>query len=150
MGCDWYRIKHISAVGFFVPFDTKEYEKSLETLMSNENYGCILCPDTEDGEKLILRLFIYDKRTLFRTNLSIPGPYEITLSDHYTVIQEHNTKGYSDEIENMSLDFNKKCSYWNLLTTMGVGHFFKDSKDIDINFFKTIKEYKEHFGYVSY
>lgn len=147
MGCDWYKIKQISAVGFFVSLDPKEYQKWIETLLSNDNYGCILCSNTEDGENLIIRLFIYDKRTLFRTSLSIPGPYDIELCDHQTQIEEYNTKGYSDEIQNMSLDFYHKCSYWNLLTTMGVGHFFKDDKDIDIKFFKSIEEYKEYFGY---
>lgn len=147
MGCDWYKIKQISAVGFFVPFDPKEYEKWIETLKSYANYGCIICADTEDGENLNLRLFIYDKTTLFRTKIMIPGPYDIQLSDHHTLIQEYNTKGYSDEIQNMSLDFDHPCSYWNLLTTMGVGHFLKEDKDIDINFFKSIEEYKEYFGY---
>lgn len=147
MGCNWYQIKQISAVGFFVPYESNEYEKYLEMLFSNENYGCIVCGDTEDGENIIFRLFIYDKRTLFRTKISIPGPYEIELSCHHTSIEEYNTKGYLNEIENMSLEFYKKCSYWNLLTTMGVGHFLKEDKDININFFKSIEEYKEYFGY---
>lgn len=145
MGCNWYVIKQISAVGFFIPCLQKEYDEFIELL--NDNYGCIICGDTEDGEEVIIRLFIYDKKTLFRTKISLPGPYEINLCDHQTLLQEYNTKGYLNEIENMSLEFHKKCSYWNLLTTMGVGHFLKDDKDIDINFFKTIQEYKEYFGY---
>jgi hypothetical protein len=147
MGCEWYSIKQISAVGFFIQCLQKEYDELIEILTSDDNYGCIIFGDTEDGEEVIIQLFIFDKKTLFRTKLSLPGPYEINLCNHQTLLQEYNTKGYLDKIETMSLNFDKKCSYWNLLTTMGVGHFLKPEKSIDINFFKTIQEYKEHFGY---
>jgi hypothetical protein len=148
MGCDWYNIKQISAVGFFVSYDPKIVPEWLETLLENENYGCILCVNTEDGETILFKLFIYDKRTLFRTKLQLPGPYSIELSDHHTSINEINVKVFQNEIENMYLDFDQKCSYWNLLTTMGIGHFLKEGKEIDINFYKTIIEFKEYYGYL--
>ncbi len=145
MGCDWYSLKQISAVGFSIPCLPKEYDEFMDKL--DENYECIIYGDTEDGEELILRLFIYDKNTLFRTKLTFPGPYTIDFCNHQTLLQEFNTNGFLNEIENMSSYFSRKCTYWNLLTTMGLGHFLKEDKNVDIKFFKTIQEYKEYFGY---
>jgi len=158
MGCDWYYVRQISGIGFSVPF-SEEYYKSIQGLLSNERYQSMIYSEIDENREMEkyrssvkCSLFIYDSRTCLYGHISIPGPYEITLSDNYTYLTEEKHYGafFDESIHEMESVFhneNRIC-YWNMLTTFGVGTFDYDKESL--RKFKCLDDYLDYFGYLKY
>jgi len=137
MGCDWYFVKSICAFGTIIESNVKEY---YEKMKDTEDLGFLLFSDceTDSLKDLKVKLFIYDKKTFFINEISMPGSYTIELSELRTQVKE-GPNPYSSNIL-------PGASYFCILTTMGVGIFGK-IKDSKLHNFETIESYKDYFGY---
>jgi hypothetical protein len=141
MGCDWYNIQYLSGLGYFTT--------NLPSTFSS-TYPTLVLTDTTDGETLQNFYFIYDPNTLFYHKLQIPGPYEITLSEHVTKRQEVSSyvKVFRQEIQVMESIFQHPISYWSIQTTMGVGELTTNNSPFQS--FSSVESYDKYHGYNSY
>jgi hypothetical protein len=130
MGCDWYTIKSYTGVGAMLESDAYANLNN----HSKHKYKCKLLADSEDGDSVIVKYFIYDPSTLVKNKISVPGPYEIFLSDHSTSFKIIEGL-YESEIHQMKNETNLPCVYWSILTTMGVENYMDADK------------FKDYYGY---
>lgn len=164
MGCDWYTIRVFQGLGYIItdlPYFRTDYEdnekiKSLEEELEKlgSDYGCIIFSDSDDGEKVVNHLFVYDRRTVVWKSITLPGPYEITLNEHNTLWKKEGvlTQKYEKECLEMLEKVNvlKAVGYYSILTTMGIGELNYNStqeKDETLKRFKTINSYNQYYGY---
>lgn len=78
MGCDWYTIKSITGVGYFIEGSlTDKYQRLLN---QNGKYECFRFAIPLHHDKVSIWHWIYDIDTLQKTKISIPGQYEIYLT----------------------------------------------------------------------
>lgn len=149
MGCDWYTFHSVTCVGFIV---TKEQYQVYKHMLG-EKYGCFIYSEP-NGENITTYIFIYDKETIIYNTISVPGPYDIDNSDNSTEIfeQTHMVKFFQNQIDQMRSHFDpheETCTYWSVLTTLGIGEFelslFKDDKYAHT--FTSIDDYCEYHGY---
>lgn len=139
MGCDWYKIKSITGVGF----STSDISKYKSLLDLTNRYKCYIYADHDENGEIVVRYFIYDVDTLLETNISVPGPYDIEPHDHSVEYQkktEYN-KYFGSDIQDLNkyFDLDETSNFCSLLTTAGVekyGEFPNDQK------------FKEYYGYV--
>lgn len=150
MGCDWYNFISVSGVGFRV---TEEQYLIYKDLMGPDYTGLIFSEGDEC--KVITYIFICDKETGTYNQIEVPGPYTIDLSDHCTTYTEQKqmVQFFHDKINTMKMRFDLQegvCSYWSILTTMGVGEFelsvCPDEK-YKTNVFPSVEKYREYHGY---
>ncbi len=127
MGCDWYSIKSIQAIGFFTDEITEEM---LEILNNPEsNFMCYtIAKYTGKGgkdEQVVVTYFIYHVPSLIKNSISIPGPYEIVTTDYRQKIKKLDRK--VDDIKNPFED--NELSHWNMLTSLGIQKGIKDKEN---------------------
>lgn len=136
MGCDWYFIKSVGALGF--PIDADDYDKYKNVIMNNNCYSSYIF--RYDDDTLI---FIYDISTISVQELNIPGPYEITEQD--TVIQKQQcmTEVLKEKTEEMKKQFNVDCGYHTLLTTETIGEYVSSMFEV----YDSIQDYEEACGF---
>jgi hypothetical protein len=148
MGCDWYDVKSICAFGTIVESNVDEF---FEKMKDSEDLDFLLFSDCETGslKDLKVKLFVYDKKTFFINQISMPGSYSIELSEHRTSIKEvPNSYPLNSIFPETTMD-SFTPSFINILTTMGVGILGKnkESPNKKLKTFETIELYKKYFGY---
>jgi hypothetical protein len=149
MGCDWYKFKTVSGVGFRV---TEEQYLVYKELLGPVYTGLLFSEWHYEG--VTTYVFIYDKDTTSYNQIEVPGPYTIDFSDHCTEYTEQKklVKFFQDKINIMKIKFDlddEVCSYWSISTTMGVGEF-ELTICPEVNYgraFSSVKEYREYYGY---
>lgn len=148
MGCDWYSIIQINAIGFIKPVKNDLDLKDILNQIKDQNVEILIFSKLENG-KISNFVFICEPKSLIVNELSVPGPYEIALSDHSTKIR--NEKSYSSifekELKNFDQIFLNEGSnhyYYSILTSMGVGIIGKSQQ---LKSFKSISDYNDYHGY---
>ena len=148
MGCDWYTFRSIVGVGFVVSEKKwPEYEK-----MMSDEYGALIYTEViDENESFSSSIFIYDKKTAMYSNITVPGPYEISKADHSTEIVKNQkmTSLLKDKVTQMCQKFNVESeviSYCLLQTSMGIGEFNQTLLGKNQQF-ESIKNYREYYGY---
>jgi len=145
MGCDWYNFTSFSGLGFFID-DWDKYEKFM-----NNDYGCVIFTNKElEDDYGKTEFFIYDKETMTYSNISLPGLYEIPLSNSCTNITRNLNLALllKTNVENICKIFkisNVAVSYFNIQTTLEIGEFEKHL--LQRKAFKSIKEYEKYIGF---
>lgn len=144
MGCDWYTITSITAVGFFVD---KITDKIRDKLKENGLFRCYRFAIPLDAKNVMVKYLVYDTDTRVKTKISIPGQYEIHLTDHnviYEVVDDRSlySENFKNEIEYMNQFFefdNPNVFYCKILTSAGIKHYsIYGGSD---------EEFKEYYGY---
>ena len=138
MGCDWYKIKSITGVGF----TTNDISKYNSLLDLNNRYKCYIYADRDENWEIVVRYFIYDVDTLQKTNISVPGPYDIEPHDHSVVFQDkiELNKYFETDIHDLNTYFylDGTSNFCSLLTSAGIKKYGK---------FPNKQKFKEYFCY---
>ena len=157
MGCDWYTITNVSAVGFTITVD--QYDHFKDHL--GQEYGCLIYsePVYENGVTTIQTcLFLYDVETQTHEDIGLPGSYITEIEDNSTLLveQKHMYKFFQDRIATMITRFDlkgcstdKTCAYWLLLTNLSIGRLVSklptDGKHPEM--FTSVNDYRNYHGY---
>jgi hypothetical protein len=104
-------LSQLIAVGFIANED--EYENIISIINDEHNYNCLIYR-IQENDKIINKLFVVDKSTLFYSKILEYENKEIDLNIKSHVMN-YEMGLYPTQVSTMETIFCRKCSYWNMV-----------------------------------